>query len=255
VNNKGGVAKTQTTVNLADALARRGKKVLVVDMDSQCNSSSIMIPKGTNVRNSVYELLDPAQTNTNAANFVYITSLKNVVCIPNVPETAALEPTLILSAPNSFLTLRNRIRDYAVNNFDFTLIDNPPNMGTFVLCSLYTSDFVIVPIKAGSAFSVEGLLKASELINDVREKGNPDLRFLRLLITSVDKRTLMSKTIVDQLHVSFSEDKIFETSIPTNAAIEHAEATSQTIIQFDPSSPAAKAYRQLANELIDIFEE
>jgi len=252
VNNKGGVGKTIVTCNLADALGRKGKRVLVVDMDSQCNSTSLLIPKGT-IRNSIYELLDPDEAEEPLSNYIYPTQYGNVACIPNVPETASLEPKLILKAPDSFLHLRKRIREYTEQRYDFTIIDNPPNMGTFVICSMYASDFVIVPIKAGSAFSVEGLLKAVQVINDIRNGGNPDLKFLRLLINSIDKRTIISRTIVDQIWTAFRDNQIFKTTIPVNTAFERAESDSQTIFQYEPTSTGARAFRDLAKELLDIF--
>ena len=254
VNNKGGVSKSTTSVSLADALGRRGKRVLVLDMDSQCNTTTLLSKGGVPIRHSMYELLDPDEGDVPLQNYIHITGCRNVVHIPNVQETASLEPKIIMTAPGSFMHLSNRLRDYAISNFDFTIIDNPPNMGAFVLCSLYLSDFVLVPVKAGSAFSVEGLLKAVQLINDVRQTGNAHLRFLRLLITHVDKRTLASRTIVDQIHKTFPQEQIFETSIPVNTSFEKAEAASKTIFQYDPACPGAKAFRSLAGELLTLFE-
>lgn len=254
VNNKGGVSKSTTTVSLADALGRRGKRVLVLDMDSQCNTTTLLAKSGVPIRHSMYELLDPEGNNAPLSSFIHITDCRNVVHVPNVQETAALEPKIIMSAPDSFKHLGKRLRKHALANFDFTIIDNPPNMGAFVLCSLYLSDFVLVPVKAGSAFSVEGLLKAVQLINDVRQTGNPALRFLRLLITHVDKRTLASRTIVDQIQKTFPQEQIFKTSIPVNTTFEKAESASKTIFQYDPACPGAKAFRSLAGELLKLFE-
>ena len=144
------------------------------------------------------------------------------------------------------------MRDYAINNHDFTIIDCPPNMGSFVLCALYASDFVIVPVKAGSAFSVEGLIRATKLIEEVKTKGNSDLNFLRLLINSVDNRTAISKAITSQLHNIFDENQVFETQIPVNTAFEKAESMGETIFQNDGTASGARAFRALAIELISI---
>lgn len=256
VNNKGGCGKTTTTCNLADALGKIGKRVLIVDMDSQCNTTGKLIPKGISIRNSLYDLLDPDEENhKNLDDFFYPTECKNVFLLPNIGITGNLEPQLIFNAPGSFFKLRNVLRSYASNNYDFTIIDNPPNMGTFVLCSLYASDFVIVPIKAGSTDSVEGLYKATQLIKDVQVKGNSDLRFLRILINCVDKRTAISKAVVEQIHKTFNQDQIFETEISVNTTFEKAEASGKTIFQSDGTSTGARAFRKLAKELTSILKE
>jgi len=253
-NNKGGCGKTTTACNLADAISKRGKQVLVIDADSQCNTTSLLLQKNTAIRNSLYDLLNPENEHDNLKDFFYTTNCKNVILIPNIAETAALEPRLIKNAPNSLFRLRKLLRNQALNNYDFTIIDNPPNMGTFVLCSLYASDFVVVPIKAGSAFSVEGLLKATKLIEEIRKNGNDDLRFLRLLINSLDKRTAISTELTNQIKKTFDKNQIFKTQIPVNTAFEKAESSGKTVFQYDPTATGAKAFRKLAKELVDILE-
>jgi cellulose biosynthesis protein BcsQ len=145
------------------------------------------------------------------------------------------------------------VRDFARRNFSFTLIDNPPNMGTFVLSSLYAADGVILPLKAGSAFSVEGLLKAVRLIREVRAGANPELRFLRLLINQMDRRTAISRNIAQEIAGAFREDQLFRTTIPVNTAFEQAESRGQTIFQFKPEASGAKAFRDLSQELLELY--
>jgi chromosome partitioning protein len=249
-NNKGGVGKTTVAVNLADALGRAGKRVLMVDADSQCNSSSILVPPETR-RNTLYELLDPSNGGPAPSKCIYATGRTNVSCLPNIGETAALEPDIIFGSPSTFFLLRNRLRQYAIDNFDYTLIDCPPNIGTFVLCSLYAADFVIVPITAASTYSVDGLLKAMDLVESIRKESNPNLIFLKLLINRLDKRTLISRSITEHIAQNFAPDKIFQTSIPINTAFEKAEALKKTIFEFDQTAMGARAFRALAKELID----
>ncbi len=253
INNKGGVGKTTVTCNLAHALGLEGRRVLVVDLDSQCNTTQLLFPAAAGPHTSLYELLAKNTGVSSLQDYIYSTRYDNVFCLPNVPETAGLEPELIVGAPGSFLRLRQLLRDYAVENFDFTLIDNPPNIGAFVLCALQAADFVVVPVKAGSAFSVAGLLQAVRLINDVRRQGNNELRFLRLLVNQVDRRTSISKEIASQLADAFRQDQIFETSIPVNTLFEQAEAAGKTLLEFSPNAAGSQAYRDLAHEFLAIF--
>lgn len=254
INNKGGCGKTTTACNLADALGKKGKSVLVVDIDSQCNATTKLLPDSTNIRKSLFELLDPSEKNISMDEVIYPTEIKNVSVLANIGLTGNIEPDLIMNAPESFFRLREILRPYAIDNFDFTIIDNPPNMGSFVLCSLYASDCVIVPIKSGSADSVEGLSKAMQLVSSVQEKGNADLRFLRILINCFDKRTAVSRAVADQVSKMFGASKVFENVIPINTAFEKSELLKDTIFGIDSSSTGAKAFRKLAAELIAILE-
>jgi len=252
VNNKGGCGKSTTTYNLADALGRKGRRVLVIDMDPQCNTTSILLPENVQLGKSLYGMLNSTAASEAIDSFIYPTGCKNVVVIPNIPETGSLESAMISRAPGCFLKIRERLRSYASKKLDVAIIDTPPNMGPFVKCSLYSSDFVIVPIRAGSSFSVEGLIKATNLIGEVQEKGSPDLRFLRLLINGLDKRTAICKALTGQIRQTFNEDQIFETEIPANTSFERAEAMRETIFQFDGRAAGALAFRKLAEEFISV---
>lgn len=253
LNNKGGVGKTTATCNLAHALTKLGKKVLVIDMDSQCNSTSLLLSGNKDQPNSLFELLSPDSPDFPAEKCIYPTSYVDLYCIPNIQDTAGLEPDFITEAPESFFVLRKKVREYAQSRFDYTIIDNPPNMGTFVIISLYCSDFVIVPIEAGSAFSIEGLTKAIKLINNIRNNGNEDLRFLRLLINKLDRRTSESKAALTYISDVFSDDQVFETIIPSCASFQKAERANETILRHAPSTSGNRAYRSLAEELDKLF--
>jgi chromosome partitioning protein len=141
-------------VNLAHALTRRGQRVLVVDTDSQCNATSLLCSKDPG-KNTLYEVF--AESDVNIEQCLYPTEYEKLFCLPNTNDTSALEPPLLRALPESFEIIRRRIRQYAQDHYDFTFLDCPPNMGFFVVSALHASDFVIVPVLAGSAFSVEGL--------------------------------------------------------------------------------------------------
>jgi cellulose biosynthesis protein BcsQ len=123
-----------------------------------------------------------------------------------------------------------------------------------VKSSLNSADFVIVPIRAGSTFSIEGIIKATKLIKEIRTKGNPELRFLRLLINGLDKRTGICRAVKEHINAAFDLDQVFKTEIPINTGFEMAESRRETIFQFDPGAKGAHAFKALAWELIDILE-
>ncbi|MEE8552581.1 MAG: ParA family protein [Desulfobacterales bacterium] len=256
ITNKGGTGKTTTVVSLGQALVREGKKILVVDNDSQCNASNILLEGEP--RNSLFEILKSDKC-VPIDDCIYSTEFEqNLHCIPNVPDTATLEPELIQKGTKEgFNVLRKGLRNYALENFDITLIDNPPNMGIFVVNSLHCSDFAIVPTEAGSTHSIRGLIKAVQFIQDIGNdpEGNPGLSFLRLLVTKVDRRTSVNHIIMDQLKAQFGKDHMFETAIPINTSIQKAELMDQTVFEHDSKSTAAKAYQELAKELIPILEQ
>ena len=194
--------------------------------------------------------------NINISEFIYATKCDNVYITPNESETAGLEADIYLNLKTIdekiLFKFKNLIREHALQNFDYTLIDCPPNMGSFVLSALFASDAVIVPILASSADSVAGLNKAVKLIEIVSNRQNKNLNFLRLLINRFHKGHVIDKTIVEEVHNNFDNDQVFEVIIPNNTHIAQAEGMSQTVLQYNQQSPGARAFRALAKELIEI---
>lgn len=252
INHKGGVGKTTTAVNLAQGLTREGQRVLVVDLDPQCNTTDILLPE-QKIEKSVYEVLNPEEDKLSIESCIYGTSIKDLYCLPNIEDLALLEARLIRRSPESFSILSRRLRSYAKGNYNFTIIDNPPNLGTFVICSLYASDFAIVPNEAGSKTSVRGLIKAVKFIDDIHDQANPNLKFLRLLITKVDRRTAICRAIIAQIENLFQNDRIFKTVIPINTDFQKSEYGDKTIFQYNQNAAGARAYRNLARELLTIL--
>jgi len=246
INHKGGVGKTATTVNLGHALARLGKMVLIIDIDPQCNATSIILGSDE-YRKSLYDLLT---TDQNPKDFIHPTKYPNLFIIPNLPETATLEFDMVKTAPESLFELKKKL-ELIKNNYDFILIDNPPSLGVFCISSLNTSDYVIVPNEAGSRTSIEGLKRAVEFIEKIRNNSNPNLNFLKLLTTKVDKRLAVHKVLLKLIKTEFPQNKIFKTIIPVNTDIQKAELKKETIFKYKSNVSGAVAYKKLALELIE----
>lgn len=246
--NKGGVAKTTTTVSLGHAFAKLGKQTLVMDLDCQCNSSEPLV--GIDPQNNLVDVLNGT---LDAEACVHAVSLQTgLFCIPNTSDLVSLEPKLIRMGVYGFGLLREKIRDYCVNNFDITIIDCPPNHGIMTINALMASDLAIVPTEAGSRNSVKGLKSALAFIEDIKRDGNFDLKFLKLLITKLDSRTTIGKAYLLQLRDAFS-GKVFESSIPKNVDFQYAENQNKTIFQLNIHSAGAKAYMRVALEIIELL--
>jgi cellulose biosynthesis protein BcsQ len=255
LNHKGGVGKTTLAVNLGHALTKRKQRVLVVDNDAQCNAGNLLLPEDADIKYTLYDVYDPDSEKVAAAHYVYPTNYTDLWCVPNHPETGSLEAKFFRSNsyPSSLFILRDIFREAVQKDYDFTIIDNPPSLGAFVICALNMSDFVIVPAKAGSGFSIEGVINAVELIKEIQSNTNPNLVLLRLLINQVDRRTATGRYTIERIKQYFKEDLIFKTTVPTNVAFEQAEIFKETIFRFKASAPGAKAFRAIADEVLEIF--
>jgi len=259
LNNKGGVAKTTATINLGHALANRGKRVLVVDMDNQCNATQKLLGTEPTETPTIYNVLKSSCSGEDlpdAASCIYATPYDKLFCLPNHKTTAHLEKNLYDNYPESMSYMRRFLREYAHANYDYCLIDTPPNLGIFVLNALLAADCAIVPISGGSVDSVHGLKNAMRLINEAKESLGPDesLRFLRILISSADVRTQTARSVINAVHAGWGPEQSFKTIIPRTTEFEKAEAVGKTIIRFNPAANASKGYRALAAELISIID-
>ena len=253
VNHKGGVGKTSLTVNLATALGNQGKRVLVVDNDPQSNATGILMA-GPAPKNSLYELLDPETSGTvSPEQFIYPTKSRNVSILPNTDATSGLEIPLANTYPDSQFVLRNSLREYASSHFDVTLIDCQPTLGLFVANAMIAADAVIVPVDAGSSYSIDNLTVVMEMIDAVRQSANHGLNFFRMLINRVDKRTTVCQVLMREIRERFGKEQVFNTEIPVNTAIQQAEYAKDTVFRWDKHSTAAKAYRKLAKEVVAIL--
>jgi len=248
VNNKGGVGKTTCTVNLAHALAIKGKRVLVIDNDPQSNASALLLGDSTPEIN-IYNLYTDDKVKVESC--IYPTSY-GLDILPNVTKTAEIEFDLYQNK-GSYNILKDSCRKYCDKNYDFILVDCPPTLGLWVAQAMILADAVIVPVEAGSRHSLDGLKSVYDSVQIMSNKVNTKLKFLRAIINKVDMRTSVSKLIVETMHRKYPNNT-FVTTIPMNTSIQQAEAYRTTVLRHDSACASSKRFKSLADELIGIVD-
>jgi len=243
-NQKGGVGKTTTAINLSAALAMSDKKVLLIDLDPQANSSLTFIDHAS-IDHSIYEMLIDSEVD--GADFTKPTSLPGLDILPSTISLAKLEGKLLGEFDAPF-RLKNRI-DKLIKKYDYIIIDTPPTLGLITVNALVASDYLIVPIQP-SYFALEGTDDLLETVEKVRARPNPNLQVLGVLITLLDKRTTLAKDIQDQIRQVFG-DKVFRTVISKSVRLEESPAYKECIFTFAPSSSGASEYSSLCEEVIN----
>jgi len=242
-NQKGGVGKTTTAINLAAALARAGKKVLLVDLDPQANSSLTFLPHDA-IELSIYELLTDGLINSKEV--IKQTSVPALDILPSRISLAKFESKLIGEFDAPF-RLKDKM-DGLVKAYDFIIIDTPPTLGLITVNALVASDYLIVPIQP-SYFALEGTDDLLDTVEKVRARPNPNLKVLGVLITLLDKRTTLAKDIHEQIRQVFGE-KVFETVISKSVRLEESPAFKESIFTFAPNSSGAVEYTRLCEEVM-----
>lgn len=254
-NYKGGVGKSLTSINLSSSLAIKGKKCVVIDCDPQSNSTTALI-QTQSINKSLYHILDKETSISNIQDVIYPTIHKNLYIIPNITETSGLEIPLAQDFPESNFFLKNAVYDYIKENFDYAFIDCPPTLSIFVSNALHCGDCVIIPVDAGSGNSLDGVSGVLDLMKSIKETGNPNLRFLKILINKIDRRKSAHKANIDDIKQRFGVENSFNSTIPTSSFFEITETITQsTIFTFKPSSKPAQAFRKLSNEFLGYFSK
>lgn len=240
-NQKGGVGKTTTAINLAHALADAGKKVLLVDIDPQLNATSGLGVEEREDSNIYHFLIGEKSFQEVSLMFEH-----NLYLIPGTRDLAGLQ--VEISYINEWQTLLKR-RLVGIDKFDFIIFDTPPSIGPFTIISLVASDSVIIPVQC-EYYALEGLSQLVRTIKMVKDSYNPSLKIKGLLLTMYDRRVNLSKQVEEEVRRYFGR-KVFRSVIPRSVRLAEAPSFGMTIFKYAPHSSGSESYRELAREILN----
>jgi len=240
-NQKGGVGKTTSCVNIASYMALMGKKVLLIDLDPQGNATSNLGFSKDGKYNSIYQVMSGDK---DVKDCIYDTKIKNLQIIPSNIDLAGIEVELVYMNQREYVV--KGIFDKIKNNYDFITIDCPPSLGLLTINAFTASDSVIIPIQC-EFFALEGLSQLMNTIRLVKKKLNSDISIDGVILTMRDTRSNLGKQVAEEIKKFFATT-VFETQIPRNVRLAEAPSFGEPIALYDKSCVGAKAYKKLTEE-------
>ena len=250
VNQKGGVGKTTTSINLASSLGHLDKKVLLIDLDPQSNATTGLGIDRIKIKKSIYDVV---MGDTEIKDTIIKTPFKNLSLIPAMIDLAGVDIELIqISVNDKEFVITEQLKkqiDTIRDRYDFIIIDCPPNLGILTTNALAASDSVLIPVQC-EYYSLEGVKQLLRTIIRVQKNVNSNLDIEGVLLTMLDGRTLLGLEVVEDVRKFFNE-KVFSTIIPRLVKLVEAPSHGKPILEYDPKSKGAMAYLNLAKEEID----
>ena len=243
-NQKGGVGKTTTAINLSTALAASGEKVLLIDLDPQGNASTGLGIDYENRQNSIYDVLSG---NTSIEQSIKNTSIDNLFIIPSTVDLSGIEPELADVSDRAF-TLKKILESEDINNFNYIFLDCPPALSLLTVMAMTAANSIIVPLQC-EFFALEGLSQLIKTIDRVKQNLNPGLSIDGIVLTMFDGRNKLSSQVANDVR-SHLKEQVYQTIIPRNVRVSEAPSFGMPALIYDQNASGSQAYLNLANEII-----
>lgn len=243
-NQKGGVGKTTTAINLSVYLATLGKKILLIDLDSQGNATTGFGINRNAIRKCIYNILLDGE---DVKNTIIHSGIENLYIIPSTINLAGAEVELVNLKEREF-RLENAVKKIN-SNYDYIFIDCPPSLGLLTLNALTASNGVLIPLQC-EYYALEGLTSLLNTISSVQRKYNPELKIYGILLTMYDSHTSLSRQVASEI-INYFKDQVYKTIIPRNVRLSEAPSYGKPVLFYDPTCKGAEAYKNLALELLE----
>ena len=250
-NQKGGVGKTDLTVNLSCQLASAGRKVLLIDMDPQANATDYLVGPDTPIEKTTADLL--LEDDISLGDVLIRNCRENLDVAPASGDLSACQIRLANDINMQF-KLKKKLKELQVDmEYDYVVIDTPPSLGILTVNTLTAANQVLIPVQT-QYFAMEGVVQLLETVRKVKEDINPGLEVLGAVLTLYDRRTLLSREVEAKVRNGFTDGTVFATVIPMNVRLAEAPSYHKSIIEYDSECNGAKAYGKLTEEILGCLE-